>query len=292
MDELVRYALRFVWILVLGSCLGGRASAQDEEEKKLGWFDTAELSFVATNGNAKASTLGFRNTLLRVWPEAQFNIEAGGLRAESTFTTLSAVGTSIADFELVEESENRLTAENYFLRGKYDRQINERFFWYASAGWDRNQFAGIQNRYFGAGGVGNVWFDNDTARFRTDYGLSVTRQEDVVGSPDATDTFLGARLSSDYWRQLTSNTGYGNLTILDENLNETSDLRIDMTNYVTVSMTERLALKVSHQLLLDNQPSLVAVPLFLPGGDPSGENVFVEADSVDSIFTIALVMNF
>ena len=49
------------------------------------------------------------------------------------------------------------TAENYYLRGRYDRNITERFFWYGGVGWDRNEFAGIKNRMTVFGGVGNLW---------------------------------------------------------------------------------------------------------------------------------------
>ena len=52
-----------------------------------------------------------------------------------------------------------------------------------------------------------------------------------------------------------------------------------------MAISERLALKTSFQLLFDNEPSLVAVPL----GD--GE-VFTPLDKTDSIFTVAVVVNF
>lgn len=34
-------------------------AAQDETESELGWSDTAELSFVATGGNAEGSSFAF-----------------------------------------------------------------------------------------------------------------------------------------------------------------------------------------------------------------------------------------
>ena len=75
------------------------------------------------------------------------------------------------------------------------------------------------------------------------------------------------------------------LLVVDENLNDTEDLRADWTNSLTVAMSERLALKTSLQVLFDNQPSLTAVPL----GD---SEVLTPLDKVDSIFTVALVVNF
>lgn len=291
------------WILrpvaMLASlCLTGlgpaqRASAQPPEpqkkEKKLGWSDAAELSYVATAGNAEARTLGLRNTLLRVWSNAEFILEAAALRAVSSTFTRVAVGPSTASFDLLEDSDSALTAENYLVRGKYGRQISSRFFWYANAGWDRNRFAGIDNRYFGGVGLGNVWFDTDSAKFRTDYGLTVTRQDGVDGLED---TFAGLRLSYDYLRKLTGTTTFISALILDENLEETDDVRTDWVNAVTVAVTKKVGLKVSLRLLADNLPSLVPVPLQFPRGVPTGESVLLPAEKLDTIFTVALVLDF
>ena len=176
-----------------------RAWAQ-EEGGELGWFDTAELTIVWTGGNAEASTLGFRNTLTRVWEKAAFRLDAGGIRTESTIKTRFALG-SADDFEIFEEAVSTLTAESYYLRGRYDRDLNDRFFAFGGVGWERNTFAGIDHRYSAVVGVGNIWSDNETIRFRTDYGLSYTRQKDVVESPGLAEGFLGVRVSGDYWRK-------------------------------------------------------------------------------------------
>ena len=39
----------------------GMVYAQDDEQD-LGWFDTAELTVVSTNGNANSSTVGFKTS--------------------------------------------------------------------------------------------------------------------------------------------------------------------------------------------------------------------------------------
>ena len=78
----------------------------------------------------------------------------------------------------------------------------------------------------------------------------------------------------------------------DENLNETDDFRSDLINAVAVSMNSRLALKVSWQLLFDNLPSLVEIPLTSLVGAPTGDTVFTELDNVDNLFTFALVASF
>jgi hypothetical protein len=52
-------------------------------------------------------------------------------------------------------------------------------------------------------------------------------------------------------------------------------------------MAEGLALKTSLQLLFDNEPALVSVPL-----QGTEESVLTELDRVDSVFTVALVVKF
>ena len=280
------------WILAgLALTLAGARAGwcADEAAKPEGWKDVAEFSFVATAGNSETSTLGFKNTLARAWEKSSFELKAGAVRGEST-TKSRAVDPTIP--VIVETSTTSLTAENYFLNGRYDHKITEHFFWYTGAGWDRNRFAGIDNRYSGVGGVGNIWRDEDRVKFRTDYALSYTRQENVVDVAGVDDSFLGARLTSKFLHKLGDVTAYGNDLVVDENLDETSDYRADMTNWVTVSMSARLALKVSLQLLYDNEPSFELIDDLSSLLPPPGVKASVQLDDLDTIFTASLVANF
>ena len=127
---------------------------------------------------------------------------------------------------------------------------------------------------------------------RTDYAVTYTKQEDVVENPIKDETFGGLRLSSAYFHKFGESTTYTNDLVLDENLDETSDFRADMTNSVAVSMNARLALKVSFQYLYDNEPSFEEVDLFDSSGTDTGETVLTQLDEVDTIFTASLVVNF
>ena len=280
------------WILTgLALTLAGAGAGwcADEATPPERWKDVAEFSFVATAGNSETSTLGFKNTLARAWEKSSFELKAGAIRGEST--TKSRAVDPINPV-IVETSTTNLTAENYFLNGRYDHKITEHFFWYAGTGWDRNRFAGIDNRYTGVLGVGNVWLDEDRVKFRTDYALSYTKQENVVEVAGADDSFLGARLTSKFLHKLGDVTTYGNDLVVDENLDETSDYRADMTNWVTVSMSTRLALKVSLQLLYDNEPSFESIA---DPGDllpPVGPTASAQLDDLDTIFTASLVAYF
>jgi putative salt-induced outer membrane protein YdiY len=268
-------------ILIAGFALSMPVLA--EEEQETGWTDVAELGLVLTTGNSESSSLSINNTLARSWDKSAFTLKAGALRVEVTRVLGADIDTD--GFSIVEEDET--TAEKYFINGRFDREITEKFFWFAGAGWEKNELAGIKNRYSASGGVGNIWVDTETVKFRTDYSLTYTDQEDVVPSPGVEDNFLGLRFSWNYLHKFTGNTTYGNDFIVDENLDETSDFRADMTNWLAVSMSEKLALKVSLQTLYDNEPSLQVIPEI----DGPG-SVTIPVDDFDNIFTAALVVNF
>ena len=48
---------------------------QAQDEKKLGWFLTGDVSWVGTSGNSDLSTIGFGGTLRRVWPRSVFSLK-------------------------------------------------------------------------------------------------------------------------------------------------------------------------------------------------------------------------
>ena len=289
-----RTFLVFAWsALSLAGWIG--AGAQDKPSDTAGRFtDSAEFSYVATAGNSQTATLGFKNTLGRKWGKSAFELKAGGVRAQTTTRTRTAVGPDSTNFTVFESEDTALSAESYFLGGRYDRKLSLRVFWFGGGGWSRNRFSGIQNRYEAAGGVGNIWADSDRVKFRTDYALSYTREDDVVASPGVKDSFAGFRFSWKLERKIGDTTTYGNELILDENLDDTSDLRGNMVNSLAVSMTRRLALKISLQSLYDHQPAFREIDLLAPpppGGAKTG-TVLDELDSLDTIFTASLVVNF
>ncbi|HYV84930.1 MAG TPA: DUF481 domain-containing protein [Patescibacteria group bacterium] len=262
------------------------------------WSDTAELGFVATTGNSQTSTFGLKNSLVREHDKSRFEVKLGGIRVTTTDRSLFAVGTP-TDFEGI-DGDPKTTAESYYLNGRYDRKITEKFFWFGGAGWDRNEPAGIQNRYTVGAGVGNIWIDVPRRNWRTDYAVTGTREDDVVEPPDFNDTFAGVRVSSKFTQKFgpQDSGAYVNDTAVDENLSDTSDWRVNMTNSVALNMSTRIALKVSLQWLYDNVPAFKSVDLFgaqdAQGNpiNPAGIKVPVEADNLDTIFTTALVIKY
>lgn len=279
--------------MVLG--LAGAApvfAGQETEEEESDWVGSADLNFVFTGGNASARTFGLRNSLRRNWGDRSVLLEGGAIRASSTKTTRSAVGPSVTNFDLVKESTSRTTAENYFARGRYDYPLSGWGLLYGGAGWTRNTFAGIASRYSAAAGIGNTWLDDDTVSLQTDYAFTYTIQDEVIDDPATDDAFFGVRLSSSYRYQANETTAFESSLIADENLEDRSDFRIDLTNSMAVAVSGPLALKLSWQVLYDSRPSLVGVPLQYPFGNFTGQTALAKLNKLDHLYTLALVVNF
>jgi putative salt-induced outer membrane protein YdiY len=263
------------------------AHAVRAQDAGFAWENATELSFVSTAGNASSTTFGVKAALTGTGAPNTLKLEVGGIRASSTITTRRAVGTT-GSYTITETENTEPTAASYFARGRYDRAFSGAFA-FGGAGWDRNTFAGIENRYSVVSGLGRTWVDGESGRFKTDVGGTYTIQKDVAPVPGADDAFFGVRASIDARRRLTATADYTSTLVADQNLETTSDFRADWINSVAVSITEGLALKTSLQLLYDAEPANLAVPLFDTGGTSLG-NVSTQGDEIDSVATLTLVI--
>ncbi len=282
---------RLVALFALTLLVATFSAVQAEEAD--GWTDVAEFSLVAAQGNAESTSFGFKNELARRWDNSGIVFKMGGIRVETTSRDPLATEVAAGSFVVQDNDKTDTTAENYYFKTRYGREISDRTFWYVGAGWDRNEFAGIDNRYIGEAGVGNLWRETDDLKFNTFYGVTYTDQENVVDNPalDIDDSFIGLRAGWNYMNKLSGNTTFTNDLVLDDNLDETSDWRADMITGLAVAMSERLALKLGLQLLYDNEPSFEEIPLtpFAPNIDTT---YFNQLDEMDTIFTASLVVNF
>lgn len=261
------------------------ASAQDTG---FTWTNATELSYVSTSGNSSSSTFGLKGTLEAEDDPNQIKLEFGGVRAASSTTSRRAVGT-VSDFEIIETERSETTAESYFARGRYDREFGVGF-GFTGAGWDRNTFSGIQNRFQLVGGLGRTFVDGEGARLKADVGLTYTIQKDVEPAPDANESFGGWRVSVDAMRAISTNAQLNSELVLNNSLEDTDDLRADWLNSLSVSINAGLALKTSVQLLWDNVPAQLRVPLESAGGVPTGVDVLTPSAELDSVVTVTLVI--
>jgi putative salt-induced outer membrane protein YdiY len=275
---------RVVTTLSVATGLALYATAVSAQDAGLTWENATELSFVSTGGNSSANTLGVTTALTGTSGQNAFKLEFGAVRGETSKTVYTGTPASFS-----EADESQLTAESYFARGRLDRDLGEAYL-FAGAGWERNTFSGIDNRYAGVAGVGRTWFDGESGKFKTDIGATYTVQKDVDPIPGKDEGFGGARLSIDAMRRLSGSAVYTSVLVVNENLEDTEDLRADWVNALTLSLSESLAFKTSLQLLYDRQPALLSVPLGDGAGVPTGLRASTPAEEVDNILTFTLVI--
>lgn len=293
MKRLVRAAtVGMTAVFVALAFTASPAVAQDDDEKPVGWFYTAELGFTLAGGNASTNSLSFGGSIRYEWDNATWLIEGAGLRAEQTRRTRIAVGTDPTSFTVVESSDSELTAESYLAGTRYDRMLGGNWFAYASGAWLRNTFAGIDSRWTLGTGVGNAWVDNDRTRFKTDYGLTYTNQTDVIPDPSVSDSYVGLGAAADFWYKVTPTTDFESRLNFITSFADSGNWRSNWLNSITVAMSEALALQASLLFQYNNVPALEAVSLDNPLGTPTGQTVAVELDKLDTFFTVGLVLSF
>jgi len=280
-----RYGRAAIVAVAVAAAAANALAAQDDG---ITWENSTELAFITTGGNASANSFGLKASLTGTGGPNEVKFEAGGIRSESEVTVRIATGTA-TDYDILEQSISSVTAENYFLRGRYDREL-EHAFAFAGAGWDRNTFAGVKNRFALVAGIGRTLFNwGDDGHVKADVGGTYTIQKDVEPEPGGDEGFGGMRVTVDVTRAVSPSTDYASVLIVDENLEDTDDLRADWINSLTVGLNDRLAFKTALQLLYDHKPSNLSVPLFDTGGNPTGE-VLTPSNELDHIVTLTLVI--
>jgi hypothetical protein len=299
----MRTACRILQTLA-ATCLAAAAAttplAQDEaeDEPKLGWGNTTDLSYVLTKGNSRAQTLGFDDRLTRRWKKGEFLLKLNAITSDTpddNFRQIEAgltwpVGATppTGGNSTLVEPPLEGDVEKYWVEPNYSRKISKNLYWTTGASWNRDVDAGLINRYVGYATIGNNWWDKDEAVFRTTYGLSYTDREEDIPDPTKDATFTGGRLSAYFMKVFGKNKTmtYDNDWDFNANLSNFSDFSTNMLQSFAVKMTTHLSLKISLQWQYNNEPALEDIDLVAnvivvdPDGIPgSGDEFFETVDS-------------
>lgn len=257
-----------------------------------GWYSSTDLSFVMARGNSNTMNFGINANLTRQWLRTAWRNNGTFVRSDVAEPTQIAVGTP-GDFT-VEPGDSVTKSERLFFSSDLERRVTERFFWNVTGNVERDVFAGLDYRTSGAAGVGWLWQKPDNSSlFRAGIAATYTAQEEVIDDPETEDEFAGVRLTLDVEKRFgtTLQNSFTSNLIVDENIQDTDDLRFNWQNGLAVAMNQRLALKVGVGLLYDNQPQLVEVALLTVNGVESGQ-VPARAKELDVAVTASIVINF
>ena len=281
------------------ACAAAVAQEPAEPEKPAKrWSNDTELSVVATQGNSDSLSLGFKNlyeteTGKKKKGTLRFKFEGtqtdkaderyvvASLAAPGPIDPVDPCGSSAVGCTTVEPSVED-SIERYLAEGRFDRRFSERFVWNAGLSWDRNltDGSGVESRSIGFAGLGHIWWDKDDLKFRTNYGLSYTDRRETTPDPEKDDRFLGARFDWSYDNDWSKTVTYTNTWTVNMSISDAEDYGFDMTNAVSVSMGERVALKVSLQWLFNNLPPLETVDLDCANPDPTDPRQEIPCDLV------------
>jgi putative salt-induced outer membrane protein YdiY len=242
-----------------------------------------------TGGNASANTVGLQNTLRRTSDRGEWRLDLATIRTDATRITRRAVGSADA-FSIETDRETERTSERFRTQLRKDLNLSDRTFAYGSAGWDRNLFAGFRSRTVAALGAGTRLESPDHWTLKLGSALTYTVQEDVDPDPDRPSRFAGVRGTLDHSHELATGTSLELEWVVDANARAWRDTRANLTQGVTATLNERMALKTTLQLLLVNDPPSVRVPLFTPAGISADRSVLTPLGKVDRSLSVALVV--
>ena len=285
--------------------MGGFTRAGDDETEKppSPWSNSTELSLVFTEGNSNTQSIGLKETLgyKNLKGRTRFRIDAlRTAKSDDPYLQVEAgqiilpgeTPTSLPTHDVRPPSEPDVA--RIFAEGRYEGNIWKRTTtWNAGASWDRNEDAGILNRYIVFGGLGDTWVDREDLAFRTTYGFSYTDREEEIDDPEKEQRFVGARVSSDFKDMWGKSTTYDNDFTFNVSFKDLSDYNADLTQGLSVSMSSHLSLKISLQFLYAGEPALEEVDVIArvqiidPDGIPgNGDEYFETVDSGGSELTL------
>jgi putative salt-induced outer membrane protein YdiY len=255
-----------------------------------GWYSTTDLSFGLQRGNTKTLNAGLNTNLTRQWLRTAWKTNGSFVRndvSEPSRIAIRSGNTFVTEF-----GPTVTKSEKIFVNTDLERRITERFFWNVAGNFERDQFAGLDRRVIGALGIGYLWQKPDNSGlFRAGLAGTYTSQDETEPDPETEDEFAGVRLTLDGEKRFgdrKQNIFASNL-IVDENVQDTEDLRFNWQNSLSVAMSQRLALKVGVQAAFDNQPALVEFDVPVPPG-AQAIKVPGRAEKLDVGATVSLVI--
>lgn len=224
----IRTALLSVSLLL---ATGIPAAAGEAPEGERAWKGQAEFSYVRTTGNTDTASLAGKSIL-----EYKFNpVTTGSWK----------IGV------LYREDDGRTRAESYSTEFRIDRLHTEKTYLYVLGGWNRDRFAGIDQRYYGGGGVGRRFLGGPKRFLAGEVGLNHTRNEYVDGSDS---DFLTGRAFAKYEYAFTEKNRFLQSVEFLFDFSNSSHFRLNSETALVAALTDVFSLKASYTVRYENRP--------------------------------------
>lgn len=235
------------------------ASAQDfaETDKELTETDTteahlsAELGASLTTGNTDFWTVQATAQGSYRWEANKIGLVGGALGGKATADTDE--NGSISDEEL--KAGRVDNAKRYYADARYDRYLGqEKSSIYVLGGALHDPFAGYDLRTHEQLGYSRQLVKTDTTELVGEIGVDYAQENYVDGvDPNSADIWAG-RLMVGLTHQVNETVAFSDHVEVYEAPLNPQDLRVLNQAALNVGLSEKLALKLSHQLTYDNQP--------------------------------------
>jgi putative salt-induced outer membrane protein len=197
------------------------ARAEDAKPAKP-WKGSAELSFVTANGNTRSTTFSNKDRFEYNKDAWLAEIEAGGLR-----------GTS----------KQQLIAEQYFASEKTGYNWSPQDYVFERFRWDKDRFAGVNNRFDASVGVGRKLIDNPSDKWLAEIGSGFVWEERLPGQPR--NDYASGRAYSRYEHALSATSSFSQDALYVHSFDRPRDYRVKTETAVTAAINSTFSLKTS-----------------------------------------------
>ncbi len=220
---------------------------------------TAELGATFTSGNA--FTFAFNGSVdgMHKWGQNRFKF---GLGINVNLAKIDADGNGTLN-DAERAADIAFTSERFTGGLRYDRFFGTSDSLYVSAGVERDRFAGLFWRFNEQLGYARQLVRTDTTHLELEVGVAYAQENFLPGTDDTGATinadvldnqFIAARLYLGFGHAFNDFVEMGDEIEMFENFFSLADFRLYNTAYISVKLSDRFSLKLSHLLAFDNQP--------------------------------------
>lgn len=199
------------------------------EDKK--WGNETELSYVDTSGNTEVTILSAKNLLTYKFSDKlNTDWEAGALYAES---------------------DDVKNSERYYTELKLNYLFTEKFYTSLIAGWEEDEFAGIDAKYYIGPALGYKFLIGPKHFFLAEAGVDYVKEE---YTDDTDDDFARGRVFTEYEYAFTEKNKFSQSVEYLSNVDDSEDYDVISETSLISSLSDSLSLKITYEIKYDNVP--------------------------------------
>ncbi len=191
---------------------------------------TTDLGFVNAAGNTSVTTFNLGEVLTHV---------SGAWKLRQSVAALYG------------KTEGEKSAEQFQAGVRADYSLSPRVALYGRAGWDRNQFAGINRRFEEGVGLAVKLVAMERDELSIEAGLGATQQ---LNTSDESSNYLAGRAAALYRHTLKEKAFVQQALEFIPNFDVSDDYRVFSESMLVAPLSSAIALKVAYVVRLDNLP--------------------------------------